>query len=160
PGGPFDQCSIQGLCQCNLLGGVFQPGPLRTCTPNPCETTTTTTTTTSTTLMCQYDGTSCVGSCGRSETSGLLDTILRTCGCAVPRTCQSTVYPTCGGNCPSGFACQAVKVGTTGGCRCVVASATCPEGTGSTCTQGCQIETVCADGVCPPGEACLASLFG
>src|SRR4029453_17622431 len=45
PGGPFDQCSIQGLCQCGLLGGRFLFGQF-SCTPNPCETTTSTHTTT------------------------------------------------------------------------------------------------------------------
>jgi hypothetical protein len=116
--------------------------------------------TTTTTLPCQYTGVDCAGSCGGSGACVLLDTILRTCGCAAPPTCQSSAYPTCGGNCPSGFACQSVKVGTAGDCRCVDAGATCPSGTGSTCSQSCQIETVCADGRCPPGEACLASFFG
>src|SRR4029453_11309376 len=57
PGGPFDQCSIQGLCQCGLLGGRFLFGQF-SCTPNPCETTTTSTTSTTTTTPGLPD---CVG---------------------------------------------------------------------------------------------------
>jgi hypothetical protein len=48
PGGPFDQCSIQGLCECqDLLHGRFLL--FQFCTPNPCETTTTSSTTSTTT---------------------------------------------------------------------------------------------------------------
>src|SRR5262249_17891833 len=51
PGGPLDQCSIQGLCQCGLLGGRFLLFQF-SCTPNPCVTTTSTisSTTSSTTI--------------------------------------------------------------------------------------------------------------
>src|SRR5207247_10640929 len=98
----------------------------------------------------------CFGSCGGSETCLLVDTILRTCGCAASPTCQSSAYPTCGGNCPSGSVCQAVRVGASTGCRCVVGTSTCASGTASACTQGCQLETVCGPVRCPRGEGCSA----
>ena len=157
-----------GLCSCtggsppcSCVCGDGLCGPSEDCSTcpgdcGPCLPTTTTTTT----VPCQFNGSFCFGSCGGSETCVLVDTILRTCGCAASPTCQSSAYPTCGGNCPSGSVCQAVRVGASTGCRCVVGTSTCASGTGSACTQGCQIETVCGTGRCPPGEVCLAVFFG
>src|SRR5207249_3679749 len=155
PMGAFvGQCVVETMCDANHP----QNFGLGSCSPNPCPTTTTTTTS-PTTVSCNYDGTSCFGSCSGSDTSCVLvDTPLRTCGCAASPTCQSSAYPTCGGDCPAGSVCQAVKVGVSTGCRCVVG--TCASGTGSACTVPCQIETVCGTGRCPPGEACLAVYFG
>src|SRR5262249_50702417 len=54
PGGPSDQCTIEGFCECSQGGGTFRL--FQSCTPNPCVTTTTTptTTTTSTIPVCTF----------------------------------------------------------------------------------------------------------
>jgi hypothetical protein len=68
--------------------------------------------------------------------------------------CIGGVFPTCGGVCPIGETCQAMRL--TGDvnltyCMCVNASGSCvhPPGPG-----------LCASGPCPPGDACTVNFAG
>src|SRR5262245_56557345 len=149
-GADFRACKRLVLDQCKISGETFcscTDPALPACAP---------TTTNTTTIPCQFIPLGgCVGSCGGSDSCVLVDTPVRTCACAAPPTCQSSAYPTCGGNCPSGSVCQGVNTA----CRCVPPDLPCPSGTGSACVPpSCQIDTIC-DGSCPPGEVCSAVGF-
>src|SRR5436309_10474126 len=84
-------CSCTGgspPCSCACGDGLCGPSEDCSTCPGDCGACLTTTSTT-TTVPCQFNGSSCFGSCGGSETCVIVDTILRTSGCAASPTCQS-----------------------------------------------------------------------
>lgn len=120
--------------------------------------TSSTTTTTSTTLVldpCTVDASattcgegSCSGAFTCQQSISFVGVPTAACLCYPPGItgCTASSYPTCGGECPTGGACQALHDLQSGLqiCGCVDPTITC------------QSQGACSPGVCPAGAACVS----
>lgn len=94
--------------------------------------------------------------CGCLQTTTTVVTPTTTTTTLAPGTaCGDSVYPTCGGTCPTGEICQSVRATSFSPpldvslCQCVASTSTCASFLGGTCP-----------GACPTGEACTMFVAG
>lgn len=144
------KCRVQPVARCNARGGIS--GSCTSCCES-CNPSCLGTTTTTVPPACGESAPACNGSCAAGshcDSFGPGD-----CGCLPDGQtgCGEGPFPTCGGACPGGLACQAVQMGgevSFTGCQCVGAASTCGP-PGSACS---------APGRCPVGAICNAFAAG